>query len=342
MMIDLRSDTVTQPTPAMREAIANAQVGDDVLGDDPTVKALEGYVAQLLGKEAAVFMPSGTMTNQIALRAHTEPGDEVILESQAHIYYYEGGAPAALAGVMCRLISGNHGIFTANDLVKVLRPTDEHFPRTKLVCLENTHNRGGGRIYPLSEIRAIAQVCQEQGLKLHLDGARLWNACVSTGISEAEYAQPFDTVSVCFSKGLGAPIGSALVGSREFIERSRRFRKMFGGAMRQAGLIAAGALYALKNHRERLENDHIHAKMLAEGLAQIEGIEINPEEVQTNIVVFHTPTIPAQVLVERLKGKGVAVLAVGSNSSRAVTNLMVNQEQIQQVPSLIEAAIHNQ
>jgi threonine aldolase len=342
MMIDLRSDTVTQPTPAMREAIAHAQVGDDVLGDDPTVQALESYVAQLLGKEAAVFMPSGTMTNQVALRAHTEPGDEVILESQAHIYYYEGGAPAALSGIMCRLISGNRGIFTATDLVKVLRPIDEHFPRTKLVCLENTHNRSGGRIYPLSEIQAIAQVCQEQGLKLHLDGARLWNACIATGISEAEYAQHFDTVSVCFSKGLGAPIGSALVGSREFIERSRRFRKMFGGAMRQAGLIAAGALYALKNHRQRLKDDHIHAKMLAEGLAQIQGIEINPEEVQTNIVVFHTTTIPAQVLVERLKEKGVAVLAVGSNSIRAVTNLMVSLEQIQQVPSLIEAAIHNQ
>ncbi|MBD2060565.1 low-specificity L-threonine aldolase [Oculatella sp. FACHB-28] len=340
MMIDLRSDTVTQPTPAMREAIAYAQVGDDVLGDDPTVKALESYVAQLLGKEAAVFMPSGTMTNQIALRAHTEPGDEVILESQAHIYYYEGGAPAALSGVMCRLIPGNHGIFTASDLTKVLRPTDEHFPRTKLVCLENTHNRSGGRIYPLSEIQAIAQVCQEQGLRLHLDGARLWNACVATGISEAEYAQPFDTVSVCFSKGLGAPIGSALAGSREFIERSRRFRKMFGGAMRQAGILAAGALYALKHHRERLQDDHIHAKILAEGLAQLEGIEIAPEEVQTNIVVFHTPTISAQVLVDRLKEKGVAVLAIGPNSIRAVTNLMVNQGQIQQVPGSIESAIN--
>ncbi|MEO0533070.1 MAG: low-specificity L-threonine aldolase [Cyanobacteria bacterium P01_A01_bin.123] len=339
MLIDLRSDTVTQPTPAMREAIAHAQVGDDVFGDDPTVNALEAYVAELLGKEAAVFMPSGTMTNQVALRTHTEPGDEVVLESQAHIYYYEGGAPAALSGVMCRLVQGNHGIFTAADLMKVLRPMDVHFPRTKLVCLENTHNRGGGQIYPLAEIQAIAEVCQNQGLQLHLDGARFWNACVATGIAEADYAQAFDSVSVCFSKGLGAPIGSALVGSKALIERSRRFRKLFGGSMRQVGLMAAGALYALKHHRERLKDDHLNAKLLAEGLHQVEGIEINPDAVQTNIVMFHTTTMPAQMLVERLSEKGVAVLATGPNSLRAVTNLMVNREQIEQVPSLVEAAM---
>ncbi len=340
MLIDLRSDTITQPTPAMREAIAAAKVGDDVFGDDPTVNALESYVAHLLGKEAAIFMPSGTMTNQVALRTHTEPGDEIIVESQAHIYYYEGGAPAVLSGVMCRLIQGKQGIFTASDLIKTLRPTDVHFPKTKLVCLENTHNRGGGKVYPLSEIKAIAQVCQEHELKFHLDGARFWNACIATGIAEADYAQPFDTVSVCFSKGLGAPIGSALVGSNESIERSRRFRKMFGGGMRQAGIIAAGALYALKHHRERLAEDHINAKILAKGLHQIQGIEINPEDVQTNIVIFHTTSISAQTLVERLKEKGVAVLAVGSKSLRAVTNLMVDREQIQQVPGLVEAAIN--
>lgn len=220
--------------------------------------------------------------------------------------------------------------------MKALRPTDDHFPKTKLVCLENTHNRGGGRIYPLSEIQAIAQVCQDQKLKLHLDGARLWNACVATGISEAEYAQAFDTVSVCFSKGLGAPIGSALAGPREFIKRSRRFRKMFGGGMRQAGMMAAGALYALKHHRERLRDDHINAKILAEGLHQVQEIEITPEEIQTNIVIFHTPSILAQALVKQLVEKGVAVLATGPNSIRAVTNLMVDQEQIQQV------ALHNE
>ncbi|MEM8806135.1 MAG: low-specificity L-threonine aldolase [Cyanobacteria bacterium P01_G01_bin.38] len=339
MLIDLRSDTITKPTPEMRAAIANAEVGDDVLGDDPTVKALEDSVAQLLGKEAAVFMPSGTMTNQVALRAHTEPGDEVILESQAHIYYYEGGGPAALSGVMCRLVQGNHGVFTAADLKKVLRPTDVHFPKTKLVCLENTHNRGGGQIYPLSEIKEIAQVCQAQKLSLHLDGARFWNACVATGISEADYAQPFDSVSVCFSKGLGAPVGSALVGSQELIQRARRFRKMLGGGMRQAGMMAAGALYALANHRDRLKHDHLNAQMLAKGLHPIEGIEVDPESVQTNIVVFHTLSMPAQVLANRLSEKGVAVLAIGPNALRAVTNLMVDQGQIQQVPALVKAAI---
>lgn len=340
-MIDLRSDTVTQPTPAMREAIANAQVGDDVLGDDPTVQALESFVADLLGKEAAVFMPSGTMTNQIALRAHTEPGDEVVLDSNAHIYYYEGGAPAALSGVMCRLIDGDRGVFTAAALESVLRPVDEHYPRTKLVCLESTHNRGGGRIYPPDEIEAIAQVCQDHGLKLHLDGARFWNACIATGISEADYARRFDSVSVCFSKGLGAPVGSALVGSEEFIVRSRRFRKMFGGGMRQAGILAAGALYALKHHRERLKEDHDNARLLAEGLQSIPGIEIDLTTIQTNIVRFNTTSIAAPMLVERLAEQGVLVFATGSHSIRAVTNLMVNREQIQHVPKIVASAVRS-
>jgi len=338
-MIDLRSDTVTQPTAAMREAIASAIVGDDVFGDDPTVNALEAYVAELLGKEAAVFMPSGTMTNQIALRIHTEPGDEVILESEAHIYYYEGGAPAALSGVSCRLVKGDRGIFTATDVQRVLRPEDSHFPKTRLVCVENTHNRGGGSIFPLPEIEAIAQVCQEQALSLHLDGARFWNACVATGISEAAYAKPFDTVSVCFSKGLGAPVGSALAGSQEMMVRARRFRKMFGGGMRQAGMMAAGALYGLKYQRDRLIEDHGNAKILAERLSQIEGIEINPEEVETNLVVFHTPGVSAPILVDRLREKGVAVLAVGAHSIRAVTSLMVTRAQIEQVSEWMEAVM---
>ncbi len=321
--------------------MAQAVVGDDVLGDDPTVAALEAYVAELLGKEAAVFMPSGTMTNQVALRSHTEPGNEIILESQAHIYYYEGGGPAALSGVMCRLVDGDRGIFTAADLKKALRPVDFHFPRTKLVCLENTHNRGGGRIYPLSEIEAIAQVCKENDLKLHLDGARFWNACCATGISEAEYAKDFDTVSVCFSKGLGAPVGSALVGSEEFVMRSRRFRKMFGGAMRQAGIIAAGALYGLKHHRERLKEDHDNAQMLANALGQIEGVQIDLDAVETNLVYFDTPDVSASVVVERLAKDGVAVLATGPNTIRAVTNLMVSSAQIQSVPDLVSTAVQN-
>ena len=334
-MIDLRSDTVTQPTAAMRAAIANAPVGDDVMGDDPTVNQLEAEVAALLGKEAAVYMPSGTMTNQVALRLHTEPGDEVILEAEAHIYYYEGGGPAALSGVSCRLIPGRQGIFTAADLRQVLRPIDQHFPRTRLVCLENTHNRSGGRIVPLSEIEAIGQVCREHDLKLHLDGARFWNACIATGISEADYARPFDSISVCFSKGLGAPVGSALVGSATAMQRARRFRKMLGGGMRQAGMIAAGALYAMQHHRARLQEDHENAKRLAEGLTQIAGIVIDPADVQTNLVLFQTPDLVAQLVATQLQQHGVGLFAVGPHSLRAVTNLMVSAAQIEQALEII-------
>lgn len=340
-MIDLRSDTVTQPTLAMRQAIAQAPVGDDVLGDDPTVNELEATVAALLGKEAAVYMPSGTMTNQVALRTHTEPGDEVILESQAHIYYYEGGGPAALSGVMCRLIDGQQGIFTAAALQAVLRHEDVHYPRTTLVCLENTHNRGGGRIFPLEHIQAIAAVCRDQALKLHLDGARFWNACVATGIAEAEYAAPFDSISVCFSKGLGAPVGSALVGSQDFVQRARRFRKMFGGGMRQAGMMAAGALYALQHHRDRLAEDHTNAQRLAMGLQRIEGIVINPADVQTNLVYFETPEIAADTLVEQLAALEVGVLATGRHKLRAVTNLMVSQADIDTALTRIEESMHS-
>ncbi|TVQ25721.1 MAG: low-specificity L-threonine aldolase [Leptolyngbya sp. DLM2.Bin15] len=338
-MIDLRSDTITQPTLEMRQAIAQAPVGDDVLGDDPTVQALETYVAQLLGKEAAVYMPSGTMTNQVALRVHTEPGDEVILEAEAHIYYYEGGGPAALSGVMCRLVTGQQGIFSAQDVISVLRPADPHFPRTRLVCLENTHNRGGGRIFPLSNIQAIAEICRDRHLKLHLDGARFWNACVATGLSPADYAAPFDTISVCFSKGLGAPVGSALVGSAADMQRARRFRKLFGGGMRQAGLLAAGALYALQHHYDRLADDHAHAQILAQSLAEIPGIQVNPADVQTNIVVFQTPGRDAVAVADQLDQQGVRVLPVGPHALRAVTNLMVSRAQIQQVPERVQAVL---
>jgi threonine aldolase len=330
-MIDLRSDTVTQPTPEMRKAMAEAVVGDDVLGDDPTVRALEDYTAQLLGKEAAVFMPSGTMTNQVALRVHTEPGDEIILEAEAHIYYYEGGAPAALSGVSCRLVPGDQGIITATQIEQLLRPVDPHFARTRLVCLENTHNRGGGKIFPLDEIERIALLCRERRLMLHLDGARFWNACVATGMAAADYAAPFNTVSVCFSKGLGAPVGSALVGPAEQMQRARRFRKMFGGGMRQAGIIAAGALYALQHQFERLAEDHANAKRLAEDLANVAGVVVDPAKVETNIVVFGVPGRSPQAVAEALKQEGVAVLPVGAERLRAVTNLMVDGAEVAQV-----------
>ena len=333
-MIDLRSDTVTQPTEDMRKAMMAAPVGDDVLGDDPTVKALEAYVAELLGKEVAVYMPSGTMTNQVALRSHTQPGDEIILESEAHIYYYEGGGPAALSGLSCRLLPGEGGVFSAAAVEQALRPQDPHFPRTRLVCVENTHNRSGGRIFPIGTIWEIAEVCKRHNLSLHLDGARFWNACIATGLTEADYAAPFDTVSVCFSKGLGAPVGSALVGSAEMMAKARRFRKMFGGGMRQAGIIAAGALYAVEKQRDRLVEDHENAQRLAEGLASIAGIEIEIGSVQTNIVNFDLPNHSAAEVAEALALRDVAVLATGPHRIRAVTNLMVARSQID---STIEA-----
>lgn len=319
--------------------MASAEVGDDVLGDDPTVKELEAETAGLLGKEAALFVPSGTMANQLAIRAQTEPGDEMVVEANAHMYYYEGGGPAALSGVSCRCLEGQRGIFTPTDLQAALRPADCHFPRTRLVCVENTHNRGGGRIRSLEQLQEIATTARENNLKLHLDGARLWNASVATGVSESEYAALFDTVSVCFSKGLGAPIGSALVGSKRTIDRARRFRKMLGGGLRQAGIIAAGALFAMRHQRARLLEDHQNAKSLASHLARIEGLEVVPGEVETNMVRFSVKTMPAETLVEKLRTDGLLVLAVGRQVIRAVTNLMVSADDIPAAAKIISASL---
>ena len=338
-MIDLRSDTVTKPTLSMREAMARAEVGDDVFGDDLTVKELEAETAALLGKESALFTPSGTMANQLAIRGHTEPGDEILVEANAHVYYYESGAPAALSGVMCRCLNGQRGIFGGTEVEAALRPPDQHFARTRLVCVENTHNRGGGKIWPLERIQEVAATARKHGLLLHLDGARLWNASAAAGIPERDYAAYFDTVSVCFSKGLGAPIGSALAGPRSFIERVRRFRKMFGGGMRQAGIIAAGALFALRNHRARLAEDHAKAKALASGLAGVEGLETHPAEVETNMVLIRVRSMPAQQLVQQLQAQGVLVLAVGPDTIRAVTNLMVSGNDIQRAVAVTAEVI---
>ncbi len=322
-IIDLRSDTITQPTPEMRRAMAEAPVGDDVFQEDPTIGELERETAEILGKPAALYMPSGTMTNQVALRCHTQPGDEVVMCENAHIYYYECGGPAALSGVMCRLLRTRRGMFTADDLRAGIRPANLHFPRTRLVCVENTHNRGGGSIWPIEQVAEVAQAARQAGLGMHMDGARLWNATAATGIPESEYAGYFDSVSVCFSKGLGAPVGSALAGSEEFIARARHIRKMFGGGMRQAGIIAAGALHALRNHRERLADDHANARKLAEALAAMAGIELDLTDVETNIVVFRVTSMPAVDFVAKLQAAGVLLLTMGPETVRAVTNLTV-------------------
>lgn len=338
-MIDLRSDTVTKPTEPMRRAIAMAEVGDDVFGDDALTSELERKVADLLGKEAALFVPSGTMSNQLAVRLQTQPGDETILEANSHIYSKEAGGTAALSGVICRTIQGQRGIFRGEEIETAIRTHDIHHAPARLVCIENTHNSGAGAIWPLEAIEDVAKTAKRHGLSLHLDGARIWNASVATGIGEREYARHFDTVSVCFSKGLGAPIGSALAGSHSLIDRGRRFRKMFGGGMRQTGILAAAAIYALDHHRARLADDHANARILAKGLTGLPGIEIDADSVETNIVFFRLTHASAPDLVTRLQAVGVAVMAMGPTTVRAVTNLMVNGTQTRDAVEILRRTI---
>jgi threonine aldolase len=335
--IDLRSDTVTKPTPEMRTAMASAEVGDDVIGSDPTVEALQEYVADLLGKEAALFMPSGSMTNQIAIRLHCGRGDEFLCEADCHVYNYEQAAFAQLSGVVARTIQGRHGILEPEQLHGQVRPRGDHMVRTSLVCLENTHNRGGGTIQPLESVDAICDWAQQQGLARHLDGARLFNAVAATGIDAKRWSTGFDSVSVCFSKGLGAPVGSALAGSRAFIQEARRARKLFGGGMRQVGIIAAGALYALQHHRERLVEDHGHAQLLADAIRGTDGLQLDPEP-ETNIVVLRVdPVLGSSAdFVAALREQGVGALPFGPQHVRLVTHRDVRREQIEQACRAIE------
>ena len=329
--IDLRSDTVTKPTPAMRKVMAEAEVGDDVFGEDPTVNALQEKVARILGKESAIFVPSGTMANQLAIKSHTQPGDEVIIEATSHPYNFEGGAAAALSGIQFYCLKGVRGILDASQIEEAIRPEDHHFPVTRLICLENTHNRGGGSVYPIEKIVAIHRLANSKHLQLHLDGARLWNASVAKGIDPKEYAQWADSVSVCLSKGLGAPIGSLVAGSKTFIDRVHRFRKMFGGGMRQVGIIAAAGIYALDHHIERLKEDHNNAKRLALGLQRLKGISIDPEHVETNILLLdvENSTITAPLLVEAMKKERILIHAFGRTQIRLVTHLDVSSENIE-------------
>ena len=339
--IDLRSDTVTKPSPGMRQAMLFAEVGDDVFGEDPTVNELQERVAEILGKEAALFLVSGTMGNQLAIKAQTQPGDEVIIEATSHAMNFEGGAGAVLSGVQFFGIPGYRGIFDAVQVEAAIRPDDVHFPVTRLVVIENTHNRGGGTVFPLSKIREVRQLASARGLRMHMDGARLWNACIASGITPAEYAAPFDSISVCLSKGLGCPVGSLIAGSKEFIKRAHRFRKMLGGGMRQAGVLAAAGIYALDHHLQRLDEDHRKAKRLAQGLANIKNIIINPKEVETNILYFNTAPAGrgAREIAAALKERGVLVHPTGKDLIRVATHMDVSFDQIEQALDAIEAVM---
>lgn len=326
-MIDLRSDTVTRPSEEMRAAMASAPVGDDVLGDDPTVIRLEERVAELLGKEAAVYVPSGTMANQIALRVHTRHGDRVVMEAESHIRMHESGAPAALAGVTTVPVDGVHGIFTPDQVFDAAPGPSPEFPPglfdpTTLVTMENTHNEAGGTVWPLDAMRAVNGVARDLGLAVHLDGARLWNATAASGVDLDQYADTAETVNVCFSKGLGAPVGSALAGPREVIDRGRWFKKMYGGGFRQAGIIAAGALHALEHNRERLVDDHANARRFAEAAADLPGLTVDIESVQTNMVFVDVAD--ASRFAGRLRSAGVDTLALGTTRIRAVFHLDVS------------------
>jgi threonine aldolase len=336
--IDMRSDTVTRPSLGMRRAIFEARVGDDVFQDDPTVQRLEAMLAERLSKEAALFVPSGTMSNQVAINAHTRPGDEVIVERNCHTFNYEVAGPAVMAGVQLHPLDGRHGILTADQIRPAVRPDDIHIPPTRLICLENTHNRAGGVVYPIEEIRRINTLAGEKGIRMHLDGARLFNASVASGVPVRDYAVLFDSVSICLSKGLGAPVGSMVAGGRDFIDRCRRYRKMFGGGMRQVGILAAAGIYALENNIDRLAEDHRNAREFAERVGGVEGIRIDLETVQTNIVVMDIAGLglDAPAAVARLKERGLLVVVFGETKIRAVTHLDVTTEEVLRAAGIIE------
>lgn len=335
--IDLRSDTVTRPTPEMRRAMAEAEVGDDVYGEDPTVRALEERTAALLGKEAALFVPSGTMANQIAVGVNTQPGDEVLCASTSHVYVWEAGGIARLSGVTARTFAGDGGLLSVDELREVIRPDDPHYVRTRLVSLENTHNRGGGRVHPIDEVARIARWAREHDLRMHLDGARLMNAVIASGIAASEWGRHFDTVSICFSKGLGAPVGSALAGSAGAIRDGRRLRKLFGGGMRQAGVLAAAALYALDHHVDRLKHDHDNARLLAGAFESTEYFTLESGPVETNLVwVKVDPSLgTAAEVAAYLRSHGVFVSALGAQVLRACTHLDVSRAQVEQAADVI-------
>ena len=338
-MIDLRSDTVTKPTAAMRKAMAEAEVGDDVYGEDPTVNRLQELAAEMLGKENALLVTSGTQGNQVSILTHCPPGSEVIIEAEAHIYCYEAGAAAALAGVQFCTLEGERGALSAEQVAEAVRLDNIHFPPTSLVCLENTHNRAGGAVYPLEKLEAVYREASGRGIPVHMDGARLFNASVASGVPARQFAACADTVQICLSKGLGAPVGSLIAGPREWIGRARRWRKRLGGGMRQAGVIAAPGIVALQTMIERLAADHDNARFLAERLAELPGLLLDPASVETNIVVVELAKGVAADLAGALRQRGVLASVFGPRKLRFVIHKDVGRRDIEQALAIIKAVL---
>lgn len=334
-MIDLRSDTITRPSEGMRRAMYEAEVGDDVYGEDPTVNRLQDRVADRLGTEAALLVPSGTMANQICLHVLTDPGDEVILERSSHVFNYESGAAGLLSGVQLHPLEGERGLLSPEQVESAIRPEADVFPRTRLVSIENTANKAGGVVYSLDRIRALAEVVRTHDLHFHLDGARLWNAAESHEVDEQSFVEPFDLTWVALSKGLGAPVGSVVAGPSSLIEEARRTRKRLGGGMRQAGILAAAGLYALDHHRPHLSEDHAKAQRLANGLAELSVFAIDPTEVETNIVIFDVLSEPAAQVIETLEEHGVLLTPFGPSTIRATTHRDVTMGEIEQALATI-------
>ena len=340
-IIDLRSDTVTKPSNEMRKAMYEAEVGDDVFGEDPTVNKLQEYAAELLGKEAALFVSSGVMGNQICLNVLTNPGDEVICEKDAHIFHYESGSPAALSGIQLMPVEGKLGVISVEQVEPLIIPESAYYmPRTKVVEIENTHNRAGGTVFPIERIKEIKEIVKKYNLLFHLDGARIWNASVASGIPVNEYAAFFDSVSCCLSKGLGAPVGSIIAGSKDFIKKAFRVRKAWGGGMRQVGIIAAAGLYALKNNINRLHEDHEKARTLAEAINEISSLQIDLNSVQTNILMFKPLKTSVKEAMNKLKDDGLLVTPGAIGYIRAVTHLDVTFEDINKAIEIVKKVFH--
>jgi threonine aldolase len=337
--IDLRSDTVTKPSEPMLEAMFNAKVGDDVFGEDKTINELQEKCAGLTGKEDALFVPTGVMANQLAVKCHTLPGDEVIVESESHILNYETGAPAVISNVQLLAVRGEMGIMSVDEIRKHVRSSEYYFPVSRLICLENTHNRAGGVIQPIDVIKSISKFAQENKIKLHLDGARIFNACVETGITVKEYSEHFNSISFCFSKGLGCPVGSILCGDKDFIDMARKWRKIIGGGMRQAGILGAAAVYALDNNIERLKEDNKKAKYFSTEISRLDGMNVDLKSVQTNIVIFSSDKISKNDFIKTLKEKGVLISSGSYDSMRAVFHLDVNDDDVGKAVEIIKTMI---